>query len=614
MILAANFRGDEMRRARTRGLFLVLTALAAACGGPSEKKPGDPNAPQPPAQPGATAAAADEKGVRGDWLVMHELADPENLNPLTSNDSIASSILGWIFPPLMRVDPETLELKPSIAKEAPQTSPDHLQYVYTLRDDVTFSDGKPLTAEDVLFTLKAIRHPHVNAPHYRNYLESVADADSPKPGVVRITLSKPYFMNDWVLGSLSPIPRHYYDPDSLLDGISVAELNAYDQLPADKKDRADRFAKQFNENFNRTPLGPGAMVLENPARDFVTGEKVELRRRPDLWLSGHPELGDPYVDRIVFRIINEPDAALVALKAGTIDVYGPRPVQFLKQMNEPKLAAQIEKHVDRSGGYVYFGWNEKREIFQDKRVRQALSYLVDKKNVCEKIQLGLADPVESPVYPARPEYNQSLKPWPFDPAKAKQLLAEAGWSDTNGDGVLDHDDGKGGRTALRFEILSNSGNEDRKNLGLVVIDELKRAGIDASVRQVDWSILLDRVKHFDFDAVILGWTSSGSQPPDLYQIWHSSQAIEGGSNMISYKNAEVDRILTDYRIEFDAAKRKVLYDRFQEILYDEQPYTFVYAPKSLAAYDRRFHGVTWYPAGGSAEAEWWVPTVVQKYH
>lgn len=600
-----------MGRARTLCTALALSAWALACGGPSEKK-SDAGAPQ--AQNTAPAPAANETPVRGDWLVFHTLSDPENLNPLTSNDSIASSILGWIFPSLMYVDPKTLELEPAIAKAPPQTSPDHLEYVYTLRTDVTFSDDKPLTAEDVVFTLKAMRHPKVNAPHYRNYLESVADADAPKPDVVHIALNKPYFLNDWVLGSLQPIPRHYYDPDNLLDGISVAELNAYEQLPADKKDRAERFAKQFNENYNRNPLGPGAMVLENPARDFVTGEKVELRHRASSWSAGRPELGDPYVDRIVFRVINDPDAALVALKAGTIDVYGPRPLQFLKQMNDPKLLEHVEKHIDRSGGYVYLGWNEKREFFQNKRVRQALSYLVDKKNVCQKLQLGLADPVESPVYPARPEYDSTLKPWPFDPAKAKALLAEAGWTDSDKDGVLDHDDGKGGRTPLRFEILSNSGNEDRKALGLVVVDEMKRAGIDASLRTIDWSILLERVKHFDFDAVILGWTSSGTQPPDLYQIWHSSQAIPGGSNIISYKNDEVDRVLTEYRTEFDAAKRKALYDRFQEILYDEQPYTFVYAPKSLAAYDKRFHGVTWYPAGGSMEAEWWVPAVEQKYH
>jgi len=601
-----------MRRLRTRAAALALSMLAVSCGGPREKKSGD--AAEGAAASAPAAPATNEAPVRGDWLVIQSSADPENLNPLTSNDAGAASVLAWIFPPLIRVDNQTLELAPSIAKALPEVSADHLSYEYTLREDVTFSDGKPVTAEDVVFTLKAVRHPHVNAPSQRNYFESVADATATGPYSVRIRLSQPYFMNDYVLGGISPIPRHYYDPDNLLDGIGVAELNKYDDLPPEKKERAEQFAKQFNENFNRNPMGPGALVLENPGRDFVTGEKVELHRRADSWAAGHPELGDPWVDRMVFRVINDPDAALVALKGGTVDLMGLRPVQYLKQTNDPKFTERIEKHVDLSASFTYIGWNLRRPIFQDKRVRQALSNLVDKKNICDKVMLGLADPVESPIYPRRPEYDTKLAPWPFDPEKAKARLAEAGWTDTDGDGILDHDDGQGGRTPLRFEIISNSGNDDRKNLGLVVIDEFKRAGIDASFRAVDWSILLDRVKHFNYDAVILGWTANGAQPPDLYQIWHSSQAVEGGSNHISYKNERVDELLTEYRTEFDPAKRKVMYDEVQEILYEEQPYTFVDAPKSLTAYDKRFHGVTWYPTGGSNEAEWWVPTGVQKYH
>ncbi len=604
-----------MRLGFPRACALALSLLAVSCGGPTEQKQDGAAAQTDPNATAAQAQPTSEPPVRGDWLVIHTLSDPESLNPLTANDAGASSVLGWIFPPLVYVDPATLELKPAIAKSLPEVAPDHLMYEYTLREDVTFSDGKPVTAEDVVFTLKAIRHPRVNAPHARNYYEAVSDATALRANVVRIRMSKPYFLSDYQLGGIQPLPRHYYDSENLLGDVDFRELDKYDELPPDKKERADRFAKQFNENFNRNPMGPGALVLENPGRDLVTGERVELRRRPEpFWAAGHPELNDPYVARILFRVMNNTDAALVALKAGTVDLMGVRPVQFLKQMGDPKTRERIETHEDASGSYTYIGWNQRRAIFRDKLVRQALSHLVDKKNICAKVMLGLADPVESPIYPKRPEYDTKLAPWPFDPAKAKELLAKAGWADTNGDGVLDHDDGEGGRTPLRFEIISNSGNDDRKNLGLVVIDEFKRAGIDASFRAVDWTILLERVKSFDYDAVILGWTASGAIPPDLYQIWHSSMAVEGGSNHISFMDERVDSLLTQYRTEFDAVKRKALYDQVQEILYDEQPYTFVYAPRSLTAFDKRFHGVTWYPAGGSLESEWWVPSGAQKYH
>ena len=244
---------------------------------------------------------------------------------------------------------------------------------------------------------------------------------------MRIRLSKAYFMNDWVLGGIQPLPRHYYDPENLLGDIDFKELAGdYDALPPAKKERADRFAKDFNEKFNRNPMGPGAVVLENPGRDFVTGEKVELRRRADSWAAGHPELGDPWVDRVVYRVINDFDAALAALKAGDIDFMGLRPVQYLKQTNDARFNERNVKHEDLAGSFTYIGWNERRWIFRDKLVRQALSYLVDKKNICEKVMLGLADPVESPIYPKRPGVRQEPEALAVRPGEGQEAARRGG--------------------------------------------------------------------------------------------------------------------------------------------------------------------------------------------
>jgi peptide/nickel transport system substrate-binding protein len=579
--------------------------FALGCGSSEETN-------EAPPKPGEVPAAAETGPVRGDWLVLHLLADPENLNPLTSNDASSSEVLSWMFPSLMRIERETAELEPLIASEAPEVAEDKLTYTYRLRPEVTYSDGRPVTAEDVVFALKAAKHPQVNAPHTRNYLNSVRDAVAVDTHTVRISLSEKYFLNDYVLGGQAPLPRHYYDPENLLEGISVADLADPDRLPPEKQDRARRFAKAFNEGFHRNPMGPGAYVLRNPETDLVTGQKIVLHRRDDYWAPDRPELEFGWVDRIVYRIINDSEAALVALKSGDLDVLGLRPIQHLKQTDTPRFREQFDKNAEIRGGFTYIGWNQGRALFRDRTVRRALSHLVDKRNIIDKVMLGLGVPVESPIFVGRPEHNQDLAPWPFDPEKAKRLLAEAGWSDTDGDGILDKElDGE--RVPLRFEIISNSGNEERKNVGLVVIDEFKRAGIDASFRGVDWSILLEKVKSFDYDAVVLGWTGGGTQPPDAYQIWHSTQAIAGGSNFIQYKNPEVDRILEAYRVEFDAAERKRLYDRFQEILYDEQPYTFLYTPQAITAWDRRFQGVRWYPGRGTDLHEWWVPLARQKY-
>lgn len=595
----------------SRPLVLALAALALACGGPEDSTPS--GAADGAGGNGAASDGSASNGVpvRGDWLVNWSLADPEQLNPLTSNDTASNAVLNWLFSPLLTVDNETLDLRPLVARALPDISEDKLTYTFHLRDDVTFSDGEPVTADDVVFTVQAVKHPRVKAPFYRNYLESVRAVTAVDRLTVRFDLRKPYFRNHLVLGGISPLPRHHYDPENLLEGLTVEDLESFDALDPERKERAERFAKEFNEDFLWRPLGSGPFVLEDPDRDVVTGERVVLRRRRDYWAPDDPRLHDAWVDRIVIRIINDREAALVALKNGDVDVVGMTPLQQRINANNQAFHQKVHTKIHIAPGYTYIGWNQRRKIFQDSRVRRALSHFVDKRNLVDKVLHGLGEPIESPIFIERPEYNRSLEPYPFDPARGRALLAEAGWTDGDGDGVLDKEiDGE--RVDLRFEIISNSGNDIRRDIGLAVIDEMKRAGVAASFRAIDWSILLSKVKKFDYDAVILGWGFS-VQVPDAYQVWHSSQAVEDGSNHVYFRNEEADRILEEYRVTFDAGRRKELYDRFQEILYEEQPYTFLFMQKAITAWDRRFRGVSWYPTGGSDQHEWWVPAEYHRY-
>ena len=194
--------------------------------------------------------------------------------------------------------------------------------------------------------------------------------------------------------------------------------------------------------------------------------------------------------------------------------------------------------------------------------------------------------------------------------KGEALLGEAGWKDTDGDGVLDKMV-NGKRIPLRFEIKVNSGNALRKSVALVLLDELKKHGIAASVRELDWTIFLNDVKNHQFDAVVLGWEMPTDEP-DAYQVWHSSQAANKGSNAISYKNPRVDEILEMYRREFDAQKRVEMYKEFQQILHEEQPYTFLFVRKQVSAVHRRFQDVEIFPAG-LRPIDWWVPARNQKF-
>jgi peptide/nickel transport system substrate-binding protein len=275
-----------------------------------------------------------------------------------------------------------------------------------------------------------------------------------------------------------------------------------------------------------------------------------------------------------------------------------------------RFTRNFQKYEYFAPNYSYIGWNNNHPIFHDKRVRKAMTYLTNRRQMVKTVLFGLGEVVEGPIYFFRPEYDKSLPSYPYDPKKALEILREAGWTDTDGDGILDKTiDGQ--KTAFRFEIKVNAGNPTRKSVALVLQEELRRHGIAAAVREIDWTIFLADVKARKFDAILLGWSMSVSEP-DAYQIWHSSQAANKGSNHIGYKNPRVDRILEQYRREFDPKKRVELYREFQQILSDEQPYTFLFVGKSVAAVHRRLHGVEVLP-GGLRSIEWWVPKSAQKY-
>ena len=551
-----------------------------------------------------TGESPPEAPVTGDWLINHILSDPEQLNPLTSNDSGANTLLSYIFENLLQRDPRTLELRPYLATVHPEISEDKLQYTFKIRQDAHFQDGRPLTGEDVLFSIKAIKCPQVNAPFQRVYYESIVNAELLDPSTIRFTAREPYFLNESVLGGMDVLPRHYYDPDDLLKAVTVTEL-AGDY--AKHEEQVRKFAQNFNQNFSRNPMGSGPYKFKS----WSTGQEVVLERDAHYWGNGKPGIDQVYIDVRKSRVINNMDAALVNLKAGNLDMMPLQPLQYLRQTSGARFEKEYEKYIYSTPSYTFIAWNNANPMFQDMRVRQAMTYLTNREQMVKTILFDLGQVVDGPIYRFRPEYDESLHSYPFDPQKALALLREAGWKDTDGDGILDKEI-NGQRTPFRFEIKFNTGNDIRKGVALALQDELRKHGIDAEVRGLDWTIFLDEVRNHKFDAVILGWAMSVTEP-DAYQVWHSSQAENKGSNMISYKNSRVDTILEEYRRTFDANKRIELYHEFQRILNVEQPYTFLFIQKAVTAVSRRFQGVEVLPIGRLRPLDWWVPKAMQKY-
>jgi peptide/nickel transport system substrate-binding protein len=558
--------------------------------------------------------AVDTSGsVIGDWVIHRELADPQRLNPITVQDAIGQEYSLYIFEKLLfAADRTTMDPLPWLAESMPEVSPDHLIYTFKLKKNITFSNGKPLTGEDVIFTFKAMKNPLVDDASLRNYHESLKKIElvNGDKYTIRFTLSKPYFKAMLVLGDMQIMSKNVVDPSGLTDSYTLedcTDVNSAKNNPAIKK-----FADFFNsEEMSRDPkllIGSGPYVFEK----WETGQYVSMVRNDNYW-NQNGSFGMAYPKKIILKVIQDESAAVVSAKNREIDVmYLNKPVDYVKTVSNPEQFS-MKKADPTEPRFDYIGYNMVNPLFSDVKVRWALAYLVDRKSIIEKIHFGMAVSIQSPVYfQDKKHFNPDLPEIPFDIEKAKQLLSEAGWKDSDGDGVLDKIiDGK--KVNFKFTYLLNT-NESRKQAILVIIDALKKAGIDADVQTLEWSVYLDKTKKHEFDATMGAWILS-DYPPDEFQIFHSSQSKGEGSNFTSYKNDEADKLMEQYRQEFDETKRIEIIKKLQKIFYDDQAYSFTWTPKAKYIYGDRFKNVRWYPTPLTSYqlTEWWVPVNARKY-
>ena len=267
-----------------------------------------------------------------------------------------------------------------------------------------------------------------------------------------------------------------------------------------------------------------------------------------------------------------------------------------------RSSGKNNKYRYLSFSYTFLGYNLKNSRFADKRVRQAISYAINKDEIIQGVLLGLGRQATGPYKPGTWPHNPNVKTYPYDPARARELLAAAGWRDTNGDGILE----RNGEPFV-FEIITNQGNEVRAKCAEIIQRRLAEVGITVKIRILEWAAFVnDFINKRKFEATILGWTIP--LDPDGYDVWHSSKTGPDELNFISFKNREVDELLEAGRSTFDMQKRKRAYDRIQEILAEEQPYTFLYDPDALPIIHARFRGIQPAPIGiGYNFIKWYVP-------
>ena len=503
--------------------------------------------------------------TEGDAFVAGQIGDARTLVPILASDSPSSYIVSLVFNGLVKHN-KNVELEGDLA-ESWEITDDGLTIIFHLRKGIKWHDGEDFTSDDVIFTYESLIDPNVPTPYSGDFkiVDSVTKLDD---YTIAVAYKEPFApgISSWIMPIM---PRHILANEDLL-----------------------------TTNFKRNPIGTGPYIFKS----WRSGDRIDLVSNHDYFEHR------PFIDRYIYRVI--PDTATMFLELQTlgIDSMGLTPLQFTRQTAAPFFKKRFQKFKYPAFGYAYMAYNLDDERFKEKRVRQALNYAVDKKEIIDGVLLGQGRVSNGQYVPESWAHNKDVKPYPFNPEKAKEMLAEAGWRDTDNDGWLD----KGGER-FEFTLITNQGNDLRRMTAEIIQRRLKNIGIKVNIRILEWTVFINEfVNKKRFEALILGWGLG--REPDCFDIFHSSKTRPGEFNFISYNNPELDRLLIEARRTFDRDKRKAIYHKIHALLYDDQPYMFLYVADSLVAVHRRFEGIEPSPIGiGYNFIDWWVPKNKQRY-
>lgn len=506
---------------------------------------------------------AEGKGDGGGSIIFGTIGEASNLIPYLSTDSASHEVADLIFTAPLRYD-KNLEPEPWAAQSW-SIHDDGRRLRFTLRPGILWEDGVELTSADVEYTFRVVTDPKTGSPYAEDFLRvkefRVLD---------KYTFEAVYdeFFARAVTSWMNPIlPKH------ILEGQDLRRTP-----------------------FSRRPVGAGPYRL----REWEAGSRIVLEASP-TYFGGMPGIGE-----VIYRVIPDESTMFMEARTGRLDVMNLSPLQYLRQTNGPFWEREYRKYRYLASVYIFMGFNMQHPFFRDARVRRAISHAINRADLVRGVLLGQGIAAYGPYKPGTWAAHPGLQPVREDLQEARRLLTEAGFM-PDARGRMSKDG-----QPLSFSILTNQGNEQRILTATLIQSQLARLGIEARIRTVEWAAFIREFVHKGrFDAVILGWTIT--QDPDIFQIWHSSQAHDGGLNFTRYANPEVDAILEKARATPDRKSRQKLYWRLQEILDKDQPYCFLFVPYALPIVQSRFHGIEPALAGIMYNFEdWYVPKALRR--
>jgi peptide/nickel transport system substrate-binding protein len=538
----------------------MLTAALAlgGCGG-------DADSAAEPVPRGAAGPAY------GDTFIDSSIGNVSSLIPNLTSDQSSHRVGDFLYNALVTLGRD-LQIVSELA-ESWEFSRDCLDLTFHLHKGVKWHDGRPFTADDVVFTYDMTMNPKTPSP-YKSDFEDVERLEAPDPYTVHVVYRTPYAKALQAWSGLTILPRHL--------------LDAY--VRAGK-------VREAPQNWT-APVGTGPYRF----KEMKSGEKIVVVANQEYFK------GRPHLSRVVYRIIPSQATIFLELKAKGVDAADLTALQFKRQTDYPAFRTAYHKFPYPGTAYTYFGLNLKDPRFADRRVRRAFAHAINRRELIDGVVLGMGRAATGPFRPGTWAENPNVKAPAYDMTRAQALLAEAGWKERNARGLLVKDG-----HPFTFELLTNQGNDERKKVAEIIQASLRELGVGVEIRILEWaSFLKEHIKKRRFEAIVLGW-GTGSDP-DQYVVWHSSQTGPDELNHISYANLEVDALLEKGRASCVDADRVKYYHHLHEVLAEDQPLIFLYWRDNLPAVSSRIYGIDPGPAGIRYNfTDWFVPRALHRY-
>lgn len=498
----------------------------------------------------------------------HAYGDVNTVNPILISSTVEFDVSGLIGFGLFGFDWNMEPFASAETVKSWQTSEDGLMDKVVMRDDLVWSDGKPITAHDVVFSFKAILTSAIPVPAMRSGTDKLRWVEAYDDHTLVYFHKEPFATNVWNV-NFSVLPKHIYEP-KLADDPTLA----YDPY----------FVKLENQ-----PVTGGPYVIERRRR----GQEIVLKAR-ESWhtVNGKQVRDKPYFQTVRFRIQPDTSVALLGLQAGDLDELQLTPDQWVNQTGDDSFYRNNTKAYDTEWVEFHFLWNLKRPHFADKRVRKAMSYAMDYKELLERLRYGLDKQCNGVFNPASKWYPKDDPPpyYTQDLDKAEELLEAAGWTDSDGDGIRDKMV-NGQKVDFEFTIITVN-KQDRIDICTLLKECLDQIQIRCNVKPLEFPVVIDRMNKGDFEAAFGGW-GTGTDPYSLENIFMTGKDRNYGG----YSNPEVDKLFEEGLRELDPEKRVAIYQKIHKLLYEDQPYTWLFYQNAYYGFNKQLRGYRFSPRG-----------------